>query len=356
MFLNSWDWKSKSFDDAEDTLSLIRNEITTAVAEDLIKEKIKHRTSEERFNLTIRRIFFISLNIILILMGVSAIFLVNWFSSHLAFGPSMIQPIIPALIVSFVNGAVPAATKKITACEKYDFASTLLKQQIWRMFAVRILNLTIFMLLQRELAFNDGYFSSTPVIDFSSEDYDCREDEAATNLARLMFVEFFVKFIASFAWMSFNFSKGGCGSKKGWRAEFPVSEEVVWLLYFQMVALSALIWNPFIAIIYPLLLYIMFKFVYFKLSYMQKKPVRSTSASEMGTFIMNFLNISFFLLFVWIGYMVSGGVSHSTYNNGSNQCGPFEDDVAWRESFGSDAESVYNNYYSILWLILVVVI
>lgn len=319
MFFNAWDWKAKTFDDAEDTTSLIRNEITTAVAEDLIKEKIKHRTKEEKFDLIVRRTIFISLNIFIICCGVAAIFLVNWYNNSLQYGPSLASSLIPSFIVAFVNGAIPAATKKITACEKYDFASTLLKQQIWRMFAIRILNLTIYMLLNRELAFNDGYFKSTPVIDFKSSDYDCREDQAATNLARLMFTEYFVKFLSAFGWMGLNFCKGGCGAKKGWRAEFPVSEEVVWLLYFQTVVWTALLWNPFIVIIYPLMLYVMFKFVYFKVSYLQKKPLKSTNAQEMGSFIMNFLNISFLLIFIWIGYMLSDNLSHSTYNSGSDQ-------------------------------------
>lgn len=356
MFFNAWDWKAKTFDDAEDTTSLIRNEITTAVAEDLIKEKIKHRTKEEKFDLIVRRTIFISLNIFIICCGVAAIFLVNWYNNSLQYGPSLASSLIPSFIVAFVNGAIPAATKKITACEKYDFASTLLKQQIWRMFAIRILNLTIYMLLNRELAFNDGYFKSTPVIDFKSSDYDCREDQAATNLARLMFTEYFVKFLSAFGWMGLNFCKGGCGAKKGWRAEFPVSEEVVWLLYFQTVVWTALLWNPFIVIIYPLMLYVMFKFVYFKVSYLQKKPLKSTNAQEMGSFIMNFLNISFLLIFIWIGYMLSDNLSHSTYNSGSDQCGPFKDNKSWRYTFGDTADSVYDSYYPVLWLILVIVI
>lgn len=171
-----------------------------------------------------------------------------------------------------------------------------------------------------------------------------------------MFTEYFVKFISAFAWMGFNFCKGGCGAKKGWRAEFPVSEEVVWLLYFQLVVWSALLWNPFIVLIYPLMLYVMFKFVYFKISYLQKKPLKSTNAQEMGSFIMNFLNISFLMVFIWIGHMLSEHLSHSTYNSGSNQCGPFENKKSWRDSFGDTADSVYSNYYSVLWLILVIVI
>lgn len=187
------------------------------------------------------------------------------------------------------------------------------------MFAIRILNLTIYMLLNRELAFNEGYFRSKPIIDFDSEVYDCREDQAASNLARLLFTEYVVKLFSAFGWMMMNFCKGGCGAKKGWKAEFPISEEVVWLLYFQAVVWAALLWNPFVALIYPFLFFLMFKFIMFKLSSLQKKPLRSTNAMDLGNYIMTFLNVSFCLMFIFIGYQLSNKLEHGTYGTDSKQ-------------------------------------
>lgn len=208
MFFNCWNWTSENYNDYDETLSLIKNETITAIYEENIKEKIKNRTKEEKIDLIIRRTIFISLNIILIGSGVVAIFAINIFNNNIQNsirGPSKITALLPAFIVSFVNGVIPAITKRITACEKYDFSNTLLKQQIWRMFSIKILNLTIFMILNRELAFNDPYFSESPIIDFYNKVYDCREDQAASNLARLMFTEYLVKFASAFGWMVLNF-------------------------------------------------------------------------------------------------------------------------------------------------------
>ena len=175
MFFNAWNWTSNNFNDYDETMSLIRNETITTIYEDRIKEKIKNRTKEEKFDLIIRRTIFITINVILIGSGVAAIFAVNIFNNSIQrtiSGPSYATALLPAFIVAFVNGIIPAMTKKITSCEKYDFANTLLKQQIWRMFAIRILNLAIFMILNRELAFNRGYFSSSPIIEFDNVVYD----------------------------------------------------------------------------------------------------------------------------------------------------------------------------------------
>ena len=77
---------------------------------------------------------------------------------------------------------------------------------------------------------------------------------------------------------------------------------------------------------------------------------------DMGNYIMTFLNISFVLLFVWIGYLLSENLKHGTYSNGTKQCGPFNNKTAWRDSFGTKADSIYNDYYPVLWLILVIVL
>ena len=175
MFFNAWTWSVNSFDEYDETISFIKNETKTSIYEEKIKEKVKNRKREEKFDLIIRRAIFITLNVILIGIGVAAIFLVNLFNNDLQdsiTGPSYVTALLPAFIIAFVNGIIPAMTKRITACEKYDFANTLLKQQIWRMFAIRILNLTIFLLLNRELAFNENYFSNKPIIDFDNEAYD----------------------------------------------------------------------------------------------------------------------------------------------------------------------------------------
>mmetsp|Transcript_18876 Transcript_18876/g.16722 ORF Transcript_18876/g.16722 Transcript_18876/m.16722 type:complete len:154 (+) Transcript_18876:443-904(+) len=102
----------------------------------------------------------------------------------------------------------------------------------------------------------------------------------------------------------------------------------------------------------------MFKFIMFKISSLQKKPLKSTNAMDLGNYIMTFLNVSFCLMFMFIAYQLTNKLKHSTYTKGTttNQCGPFENDQSWRNSFGSDADNIYSSYYPVLWLILVIVI
>jgi len=104
---------------------------------------------------------------------------------------------------------------------------------------------------------------------------------------------------------------------KGWRAEFPVADEVVWLLYFQTVIWIALVWNPWISIIYPLLLYIMFKLIRHKLQTLQKKPLTSTNAEDLGNYIMAFLNISFVVVYATVAMFMSRNLTHMDYKDGS---------------------------------------
>jgi len=177
MMFNSWDWNVDTYNDAEDTLHLIFNETKTAVYEDLIKDKIKRRTKKEKASLLIRRIILISINTLLIIIGVGMIFTANLLSSDLAnkVSNSILRSVIrqlPTLVVTFVNGFIPAVTKKITKAEKYDFANTLLKQQIWRNFSTRILNLVIYLILNYEMAFNRSYFRSKSVISFDNKLFD----------------------------------------------------------------------------------------------------------------------------------------------------------------------------------------
>ena len=321
IFFNSWNWNTKNFDEADDTLNLLVNEASTAVYEDLIKQKIKERPRSEKVKLIIRRIILISINILLIIWGIAAIFIVNLLSSSIKNSintASIISNQIPSLIVSFVNAFVPTMTKKIVVFEKYDFANTVLKQQIWRNFSTKILNLGIYALLNYELAFNKTYFKSSSVISYDSS-YSWREDQAGTNMARLVLTEFVLKVVVSFCWMFFNCWKGGCGVKKGWRGEFLVSDEAVWLLYFHTVVWVAIVWNPFMSLVYPLIFYFFFKFIMFKLTKMQKKPLKSTNAEDMGNYIMTFLNVSFTLIFIFIGLFLSISLVHGTYSSSKRE-------------------------------------
>ena len=62
------------------------------------------------------------------------------------------------------------------------------------------------------------------------------------------------------------------------------------------------------------MLYLMFKFIMFKLTKMQKKPLKSTNAQDLGSYIMKFLNMSFPLIFIYVGLMMSDKLAHGMYD------------------------------------------
>ena len=144
-----------------------------------------------------------------------------------------------------------------------------------------------------------------------------------------------------------------------------MADEVVWLLYFQTVIWMAIVWSPFIAIVAPFLLYTMFKFIRFKLEFLQKKPLKSTNAEDLGNYIMIFLNIGFVVIYVVISIFMSQNLEHSNYNvNASTtaQCGPIDNGDNWEDPLedisekNSISEQIYKyvKFYPTMWFILII--
>ena len=65
--------------------------------------------------------------------------------------------------------------------------------------------------------------------------------------------------------------------KKKWRPEFKQSEEIVWVLYFQLVIWFSLILCPYIALIQPVCIWIVFMSYYIALTKIFKKPVAQSN-------------------------------------------------------------------------------
>ena len=52
----------------------------------------------------------------------------------------------------------------------------MINQQIARLYLAKILNVVIFTVLNIELATSSTFFRDEPIINFTSNLYDCRED------------------------------------------------------------------------------------------------------------------------------------------------------------------------------------
>ena len=106
-----------------------------------------------------------------------------------------------------------------------------------------------------------------------------------------------------------------------------LSDEIVWLLYYQAVLWLNLILFPSLAFVTPFFLYIMFKFLYWRLRHLVTKPRQSSKASDTGFFIMLYLNITFILVVATIAGFLTLKMTHQNWNT-SNQCGPFTTETA----------------------------
>ena len=102
--------------------------------EEEIKEIRKKRTKQERCNIYLRRAGTMTLNLVILGAGWVAIVAVNLYQTNISDSVkdvpviSSIATLLPGFVISFVNGFVPITTKMITKCEKWDFASQLIKQ------------------------------------------------------------------------------------------------------------------------------------------------------------------------------------------------------------------------------------
>lgn len=82
-FFNSWDFTIDSRGDRADLRSILRNEMTTAVEEDKIKEVIKKRTKEDNLIIYGKRAALILLNLFILIVGWGCIILANYFSTDI---------------------------------------------------------------------------------------------------------------------------------------------------------------------------------------------------------------------------------------------------------------------------------
>jgi hypothetical protein len=63
--------------------------------------------------------------------------------------------------------------------ESWDFQEQIVKQQVWRMYFAKLMNLSVVVIINAEFIAAKMWFRSTPLFLFNSDKntkYDCRED------------------------------------------------------------------------------------------------------------------------------------------------------------------------------------
>jgi len=71
-------------------------------------------------------------------------------------------------------------------------------------------------------------------------------------------------------WIAFYRLRRVINKDYEWQKEFGVSDEVVWIIAFESIIWSTMMYYPFIVVVHPIILYIHFKFIVFKIKKWQR--------------------------------------------------------------------------------------
>ena len=99
---------------------------------------------------------------------------------------SLLSGFAPALIISIINTAIPSLTKFHSKIERWDFAETQIKNEIWRSYVSKMLNLFLFVMLNLSNIFVgvNNFFNIK-----TDNSVSCQQDVASLNIIKLALTE-----------------------------------------------------------------------------------------------------------------------------------------------------------------------
>ncbi|TNV73050.1 hypothetical protein FGO68_gene1359 [Halteria grandinella] len=335
MVLNMWDWRNaKDNFEGRQQIGQIRVNLKVTLDEERIMQVINKRTNLEKSKLFIRRTTTQIINAFILLIGWGGIITLSLYDKIIqaklkTTSLSQVSSFVPSIGLSVINQLVPMVSKKITEYEAWDFQDQLVKQQVWRIYLAKIMNLAIFVLINSEMAAGTTWFWDFPLLEFNTDattKFDCREDFFASNIFKQVLTEFILKIVVTTAVAFVKKTLAVVRRKPQWKAEYELSQEIVWLLYFQAMIWVAQLFFPFCAIIAPVMLFFLFKYCALALRKFSDRPQKSSNSSSTGFYIMIFLNMTLVLIAGLIVAFMSLEMNHSSWVSDSNNlCGPFGD-------------------------------
>lgn len=111
--------------------------------------------------------------------------------------------------------------------------------------------------------------------------YDCREDEFAIFFLKQTITDFVIKIVsdAVLALVKKTIAKVRSKTNQSWKDEYELSDQIVGLLYFQLLLWLCQIFFPFVTFIGLIFMYILFRYSYFSLRTFKAKPRQSSNSS-----------------------------------------------------------------------------
>mmetsp|Transcript_63536 Transcript_63536/g.141463 ORF Transcript_63536/g.141463 Transcript_63536/m.141463 type:complete len:505 (+) Transcript_63536:253-1767(+) len=299
--LGLWNFRLDSESDREVWTVAIANQLRALYAEEKYNEKVKSRTSCDRYFLVLQRFIGFLVNLAII----AGLWIAIWICARdrtqmvetlagsfeqccnaRAVGEWLGVSLAPLLVTA--SGLVlPPVTELLTYLEGWPQAFKK-ELNIYRFFLGQILTAGLYAAICLELLYDwpiwtGGELVLAPQVEPCGP-YPCKADHAGAEILTLAVTEFVMmmfKPLGKLWWAALIFGIKRLMGKKGsfpW-PEFQIQETAVHVVYF-----SALLWMclstvPYMAVIGPVLLYLHFKWLKFNLNYLTREPfVTNTTA------------------------------------------------------------------------------
>ena len=216
------------------------------------------------------------------------------------------------------------------------------------MWLGKMINTLIFVMIQIQRATTVTFLPGNLIkFNENNQGFDCREDEAAMELLKLCIQETVLKSFTLFAKALFAILKRIVGMQT-WKMKFRESEEIVWVLYYQMIFWFCLIPFPYIALIQPFLVYLIFKSYYVFLNNFGRKPIQSSNKDSTGILIHLMMVAQFFIQTCFVITLLVIRLRHFQWSSNKEKlCGPVKDNMFLEEpliNFIKSNDYVYGVY------------
>lgn len=372
---NAWEWNIKKEHIGKDILQSVELEIDFFLHRDTILQKIKERKTFEKCMLTLRRLISVTLNIALLLGAIYTIIKIQDLENDLVIESEKyleewgledakgITGLIPSLAISIFNATIPTITRALVLFEKWDFPEFSIKQEIWRNYIQKFINLTIFTILSYDGVYDITWFDEYLGTNFKSkvghsdESKVCKYDKAGIALAQLALTELVVMpIVQTAALVGRFFFFGLILRKKDWKdpKEKHLSKFVIWMLYNKAVQWLTILQLPYFLLLSPIIDYIGFQIISFQMIYFYRKG--SPASSDIALFLMTMMNTTFFYCQVMMGPWFIFERDHN--------CGPIENGQSGWEPVIADIQErpfikaiyFFFSFFPALWIILSVLI
>ncbi|CEO99155.1 unnamed protein product (mitochondrion) [Plasmodiophora brassicae] len=288
--LNLWDFTIKDPQAASDRRNAVAGQLQILLSEHVLQQKIRGRTPMDLALLWARRTFGLLLNLTALAASWTVIIVLTIDKTVADRFPHEVQGLVAPIATSVIGSLLPMLTFLITDFERWDNPSTVVKHQMWRLYAGRQLNILINVLSYFTIAKGQALLPQLGSLSVSHDGYTCGVDAAGAGLFYLVLSEFFVsKIILAGIYIVKKVAKRFVSLEL---SEYSVSQNIIDLLYFQSLVWISLPLYPAGSILCVLLLFTNFKWERLKLTVFMSRPLSSWSDKNTTTFFNNFYNVT----------------------------------------------------------------